>query len=364
MPIYRFPLRRLLGRYIPEPLPPAGSFDGKTVLVTGATSGLGQAAAQHFVNLGAHTIITCRDATRGENAKKAIEAASTSSTGSVTLKELDMNSYDSCVKLVDDLKEDLAGKGGIDAAVLNAGVLGAEYVVSKEGWEETLQVNTLSTSLLALLFVDWMKEERSVRQDPAHIVIVTSRDHLYTTNEQWEKYSKEGGILQHFSDKKNWPAWYPTARPHYAESKLLLTYVIEGLADLARGEDGEPQVIISPVCPGLVRTDIARKTAGVNWFFKHATHLYFFIGGKIPSYGARYFVKAATRPKEDHGKFAIAWYSYENYLKLGQTVRAVTCAHARKVQKLVWAEVITELATKVTSMGKYALPSSKPVEAE
>jgi short-subunit dehydrogenase involved in D-alanine esterification of teichoic acids len=57
------------------PLPPPDSFTGKTILITGGTGGLGLAAAVHFVNLGAKSvIITARTVAKGEQARASIEA--------------------------------------------------------------------------------------------------------------------------------------------------------------------------------------------------------------------------------------------------------------------------------------------------
>jgi NAD(P)-dependent dehydrogenase (short-subunit alcohol dehydrogenase family) len=52
------------------------SFEGKTVIVTGANTGLGLETARHFTRLGAEkVIIACRTISKGEAAKKSIEAS-------------------------------------------------------------------------------------------------------------------------------------------------------------------------------------------------------------------------------------------------------------------------------------------------
>jgi NAD(P)-dependent dehydrogenase (short-subunit alcohol dehydrogenase family) len=129
-------VRQLYLKLLHAPPPESNSFQGQTVLVTGGTTGLGLAAAIHFVNLGAsQVIITCRNEQRGQLAKAKIEeATNTSGEGRVTIMKLDMNHYLSCVAFVEELKRDWAGKGGIGYIVLNAGVLNVSFVESPEGW--------------------------------------------------------------------------------------------------------------------------------------------------------------------------------------------------------------------------------------
>lgn len=104
----------------------------------------------------------------------------------------------------------------------------------------TLQVNALSTSLLGLLLVDWMKAEQPYRKTPAHLLFVTSRDHLYANIQNWGKLCEnDRGLLRHFSDRKHFPAWWQSTTPNYDVSKLLVTYAIEKISRLALGPDGE-----------------------------------------------------------------------------------------------------------------------------
>jgi hypothetical protein len=96
--------------------------------------------------------------------------------------------------------------------------------------EETLQVNVLSTTLLGLLLLSWMKGERKHRDSPAHLAFVSSGTHTYVTISDWVKWANEnGGVLAHLSRKENWPK----NRDMYAISKLLLMYSVEEIAKLA-----------------------------------------------------------------------------------------------------------------------------------
>lgn len=139
-------INNVVQKIIPPALPPADAFSGQTILVTGGTSGLGVAAAVHYLNLGAkEVIITARKATsaRAEEAKQRILAQtsggkksktknSSNGKGEVTIMELDMNSYASCLSLVDSLKAKYAA-GGLDVVVLNAGSMNNEFVKSPAG---------------------------------------------------------------------------------------------------------------------------------------------------------------------------------------------------------------------------------------
>lgn len=132
MTIMYFPWARIKGRFIGIPLPPSGTFEGQTILVTGGSSGIGLASALHFAKLGANVIITSRSTPRGEAAKALIQKAAP--TVRVTYMELNMAKYSSCVDFVAELKKSLEGFGGLDVAVLNAGGINPVYATSPEGW--------------------------------------------------------------------------------------------------------------------------------------------------------------------------------------------------------------------------------------
>ncbi|KAK7753851.1 hypothetical protein SLS62_004217 [Diatrype stigma] len=286
-------------KWNPIPLPPAGAYEGQTVLVTGGTSGLGLAAAAHFVELGAReVIITSRSAARADDALRALERQTSGrSRGIVRVEALDMASYESVVALAARVRRVAAGRGGIDYVVLNAGTFGVDYTAAGEGWEQNLQVNVLSTVLLGLL-LPWMKEERANRAAPAHLGIVGSGQHVDPDIGTWATWATaaEGGVLRHLNRPENFPG--PTRM--YAATKLMVTYAAAELAGRARGPDGRPQVIVNTMCPGVVKTDLARHFAEKYAGFVVVTAVFQGLFGKSAADGARTYVAAGLTEEDEH----------------------------------------------------------------
>jgi NAD(P)-dependent dehydrogenase (short-subunit alcohol dehydrogenase family) len=286
-------------KLFPEALPAPGTFDGQTIVVTGGTTGIGLAAATHFVRLGARVIITCRNASRGEVAKANIEAA----TGEqrVEVMELDMSRYSSCCDFVEQLKRRKAPNGQsstIDCVVLNAGCFNSQYVVSPEGWEESIQINSLSTSLLGLLLLPWLKSQSSERVP--HLVVVTSLDHV-KPDINAPAWSAKEGILRRLSSKDSWPRENPApGAPNYPSSKLIAMYAVEEFRKMALGPDRRPQVIVNSVCPGLVHSDIARDIVAQSWGLTFITRSFLGAFGQSTDYGSRVYLRAANSSPEDH----------------------------------------------------------------
>lgn len=208
--------------------PPSLSFAGQAVLVTGANTGLGLETAIHYVQLGASpVIITARNTARGDEAVATIEAR-TGKKGVVQARTLDMSSFSNVKKFVDDLKNEVKS---IDIILLNAGCFSVDCKPSPDGWEEDLQVNTLSTTLLALLLLPWMQ---SVKQPgkQQHLGIVGSGNHTRVDilAKEWPKQD----ILKYFNDKKN----YKGGPQAYGTSKLLVQYAANEITELAVDSDG------------------------------------------------------------------------------------------------------------------------------
>jgi len=116
--------------------------EGRVAIVTGATSGLGRAAAESIAMLGARVCIVGRDPERTERARSEISAAS----GSAVEADLaDLSSLAETAALADRFA---AAHDRLDVLVLNAGALTHEYTATAEGNELTLATHVLSPFLL------------------------------------------------------------------------------------------------------------------------------------------------------------------------------------------------------------------------
>jgi dehydrogenase/reductase SDR family protein 12 len=118
---------------------PLPRLDGATVAVTGATSGLGLAAARGFAELGARTILVARDAERGERVR-----AAAAEYGTAELRIADLARLDDVRRLASEIAD-------ADILVNNAGVLPPHRTLTDDGHELTFAVNVLAPFLLTAL---------------------------------------------------------------------------------------------------------------------------------------------------------------------------------------------------------------------
>jgi dehydrogenase/reductase SDR family member 12 len=139
--------------------------DGRVVLVTGATSGIGLAAATAFAGLGARVHLLARDAERGERARER--------SGAERAFECDVSSLRSVRDFARRFHEE---HGDLHALVNNAGVLPAKRSLSADGHELALATNVLGPFLLTGLL------EPALAADPPSTVVNVSSGGMYTAH--------------------------------------------------------------------------------------------------------------------------------------------------------------------------------------
>ncbi|HYZ67521.1 MAG TPA: oxidoreductase [Mycobacterium sp.] len=115
------------------------SFAGRTVIVTGANSGLGLVTARELARVGAKTILAVR------NTAKGTEAAATM-TGDVEVRKLDLQDLASVRTFAD-------GVAAVDVLINNAGIMAVPYAQTVDGFESQIGTNHLGHFALTNLLL-------------------------------------------------------------------------------------------------------------------------------------------------------------------------------------------------------------------
>lgn len=133
------------------------TLEGKGALVTGATSGIGEAIAMRLASAGANTVITGRNAEKGQKVLERLEIAGA---GRCLFIAADLAAAEAPLRLADQAEEWLEG---VDILVNNAATGGAGHSteISPEDWDAVFAVNVRSPYLLSTSLMSRMSERRS-----------------------------------------------------------------------------------------------------------------------------------------------------------------------------------------------------------
>jgi NAD(P)-dependent dehydrogenase (short-subunit alcohol dehydrogenase family) len=166
---------------------------GKTILLTGATSGIGLTASIELARRGANIVVVGRNP---EKTRAAVAAVSAGARGTVAHLLCDFSSQAAIRKLADDYR---AGHDRLDVLVNNAGAANNTRRLSEDGIELTFAVNHLGYFLLTNLLLDLLKKSA-----PSRIVTVSSIAHRRgTMNLEDIGFERSGySILRAYSRSK------------------------------------------------------------------------------------------------------------------------------------------------------------------
>ncbi|XP_067119838.1 retinol dehydrogenase 14-like isoform X5 [Centruroides vittatus] len=122
---------------------------GKTVIITGANSGIGKETARELARCNAKIILACRSIKRGTEA--ANEIVATTGNSNIVVKLLDLSSIKSVQTFARKIIET---EERLDVLINNAGIAGSsEHVLTEEGIELTLASNYFGHYVLTLLLL-------------------------------------------------------------------------------------------------------------------------------------------------------------------------------------------------------------------
>lgn len=203
---------------------------GKTVLITGANSGIGYFTARALAEAGAHVIVAGRDIDKVAQAIAKIDPQRVSGTLEAGL--LDLASLAS----VNTFATDILGRHStLDILVNNAGVMMPPAAQTEDGFEQQIGVNFIGHFALTGLLYDRLSQTPDAR-----IVTLSSIAH-------------RGGIIDFDNMKLEKP--YDPKREYYQSKLADLMFALE----LGRRIDAKGHKLLSLAChPGFTTTELQR----------------------------------------------------------------------------------------------------------
>ncbi|CAN7939591.1 unnamed protein product, partial [Ixodes hexagonus] len=264
------------------------SMEGKTVIVTGGSSGMGKETAKELVRRKARVIIGCCDLAEANRAALEIFEETRQL---VVVKHLDLASFKSVRGFAKDI---IATESRLDVLINNAGVLlgpGGPRL-TEDGYERAFQINYLGHLLLTLLLVEMLKKSA-----PSRVVNVSSMLHHLGNVDRFEERARG-----------THPVTDPVAA--YCNNKLAVSICTRALAQKLKDKG----VTVNSVHPGVVKTPIAANSPRlVASFFCSLQE----ICGKTPFQGAQTAIYLAVHPEvsQETGRYYSdcqeGWLSYK-----------------------------------------------------
>ncbi|CAF1429185.1 unnamed protein product [Rotaria magnacalcarata] len=286
--------------------------DGKVVLVTGATSGIGVETARALASANAHVIITARDMNKG--AQVIADIKKTTGNNKVEVMEMDLTSLRSVRKFVSQFQ---ARGLPINILICNAGIMATPYSKTVDGFESQFGVNHLAHFLLTTSLLPELKAGK-----PSRVVVVSSLA------------NKRGGInWDDISWEKKYDKWLA-----YAQSKTANILFAKQLNKLYESEGIQAYALH----PGGILTNLQvhvpiEEQRAMGWFKEDGTLHDLF---KNVEQGASTSVYAALAPDLDkHGgeyleDCAISPGIHSDQMYTGLGLHAVDMEAAERLWKL------------------------------
>ncbi|KAJ7483219.1 hypothetical protein FB451DRAFT_1393347 [Mycena latifolia] len=317
---------------------------GKTVVVLGANTGIGFEAAKHFATMNpGRLILACRSQSKGQTALEKLKAATGCTTAELWL--IDLADFASVKRFAERFELD---GGRLDLLVENAAVGPFKYEPTKDGWELSLQVNCLSTSLLALLLLPRMVQTATEHGTLPRIVVVSSGAHYYVTLDKALREDPE--MLKTVGSEE-----YCTPQKmmrRYVLTKFLNVIFVRALNERLASET---PLIINAANPGYCYSELRRYFTGFIAVMDAVMQLFLAF---TPERGSRQLVWAALALEDQPEQLRGAYISRT---KIQEHSDFELSAEGGKAQDSIWDEMV-EILGKVdprvmATVDKYLSPA-------
>ena len=251
------------------------SLEGKKVMITGASSGLGFATSVEMASRGAHVIMAMRSGipAKGEKVK------SLSGSTRVDMIPMDLSDLESLAGFAKEVKQRF---GPMDIVVCNAAMVANRSRAVKQELDEMFVVNYFAKFLLAKRIMDGSFLNHKGADLP-RIIFVASESHRNPSVFEWDKF----GLYESYGIKQSVAM--------YGYYKLLLLTMASELSRRIN-PDGKVQCSVFALCPGPVNSNIAREAPRI---FQPLLKLVFGIFFRSPKKACRPVIyMAASRELE------------------------------------------------------------------
>ncbi|HTC33810.1 MAG TPA: SDR family oxidoreductase [Bryobacteraceae bacterium] len=209
---------------------------GKTVVITGGTSGIGQVAGEALAKMGARIVLVARSKSRGEAALSRLQAI-----GPGRKHDVHYGDLSRLTEMRRVAKEIAAAETRIDVLINNAGAMFDKRQVTEDGLELTFATNHLSYFVMTHLL-----SERLITSAPSRVINTSSNAHYRGT--------MDFDNLEYEHDYKAFPA--------YSRSKLCNVLFTRVLARRLNGTG----VTANSLHPGFVKTRFGDESGGRTAF--------------------------------------------------------------------------------------------------
>ena len=165
-----------------------------------------------------------------------------------------------------------------------------KYAKSPEGYETTLQVMVLSTTLLAILLLPLLRKNISDNGRPSHLTFVSSEGHTWVKREDYT-----GSLFEAANDEKQFSPF-----KNYTLDKFLGMIAMKHIATATTSPDGTPGVIVNACCPSSTQSSMGKDFP--KWFHWLVAPVVYFIA-RSTEQGSRTLVGATALDQSSHGRF-------------------------------------------------------------
>ncbi|KAJ5910495.1 hypothetical protein N7504_005138 [Penicillium tannophilum] len=310
-----------------DPLPTGIDLTGKTVVITGASSGMGLEVSRQLLRLRASTVILAvRNVAKGESCATSLchdpQIKDHNPEATVKVIELDMDRYDSVQQFAKRLRDEIPI---VHILILNAGIGLLKLERTPSGHDRTTQVNYQSNVLLITELLSYLEAGAEKTGSPARISWVGSRAHENTSFEKRSPIESGEGVIEHM-DKDE--AFVPFQR--YGDSKLLCALFMYSLAPRLDPK----KVILNMMCPGMVNTNMSDVLPLHLRIIVNAVKA---IRARPVEVGGWIILNSAlVAGPESHGKFL-------NDKTIAGKSAFIQSAKGQEIQKKLWEGTVAEM---------------------